>query len=30
MDQLAEQYKKENALRKKYKNELEDLKGSIR
>jgi chromosome segregation ATPase len=29
-DVLTEQYKKENALRKKYKNELEDLKGAIR
>jgi DNA repair exonuclease SbcCD ATPase subunit len=27
---LTEQYKKEGALRKKYKNELEDLKGAIR
>ena len=27
---LADQFKKENVLRKKYKNELEDLKGSIR
>jgi TRAP-type C4-dicarboxylate transport system substrate-binding protein len=26
-DVLAEQFKKETALRKKYKNELEDLKG---
>ena len=29
-DVLAEQYKKETNLRKKYKNELEDLKGAIR
>ena len=29
-DVLADQYKKETALRKKYKNELEDLKGAIR
>lgn len=29
-DQLTEQFKKETALRKKYKNELEDLKGAIR
>ena len=29
-DLLAEQFKKESALRKKYKNELEDLKGAIR
>lgn len=27
---LSEQFKKESALRKKYKNELEDLKGAIR
>ena len=27
---LSEQFKKENALRKKYKNELEDIKGAIR
>lgn len=29
-DVLAEQFKKETTLRKKYKNELEDLKGAIR
>jgi DNA replication protein DnaC len=29
-DLLAEQFKKETTLRKKYKNELEDLKGAIR
>lgn len=29
-DMLAEQFKKETTLRKKYKNELEDLKGAIR
>ena len=29
-DLLSEQFKKETALRKKYKNELEDLKGAIR
>ena len=29
-DLLADQFKKESALRKKYKNELEDLKGAIR
>ncbi|KAJ1432228.1 P-loop containing nucleoside triphosphate hydrolase protein [Ochromonadaceae sp. CCMP2298] len=29
-DQLAEAFKKESGLRKKYKNELEDLKGAIR
>ena len=29
-DILAEQFKKETTLRKKYKNELEDLKGAIR
>jgi hypothetical protein len=29
-DTLAEQFTKESALRKKYKNELEDLKGAIR
>lgn len=29
-DILTEQFKKESGLRKKYKNELEDLKGSIR
>ena len=29
-DLLAEQFKKENVLRKRYKNELEDLKGAIR
>lgn len=29
-DMLTEQFKKEQALRKKYKNELEDLKGAIR
>jgi len=29
-DLLTEQFKKETALRKKYKNELEDLKGAIR
>eukprot|EP00600_Ochromonadales_sp_CCMP1393_P009763 CAMPEP_0174963216 /NCGR_PEP_ID=MMETSP0004_2-20121128/5205_1 /TAXON_ID=420556 /ORGANISM="Ochromonas sp., Strain CCMP1393" /LENGTH=1919 /DNA_ID=CAMNT_0016211813 /DNA_START=58 /DNA_END=5817 /DNA_ORIENTATION=- len=29
-DTLADQFKKETALRKKYKNELEDLKGAIR
>ena len=27
---LTEQFKKEQTLRKKYKNELEDLKGAIR
>jgi hypothetical protein len=27
---ISEQFKKETALRKKYKNELEDLKGAIR
>ena len=30
IERLGEQYKKESALRKKYKNELEDLKGAIR
>jgi DNA primase catalytic subunit len=30
IDQLTAQYKKEATLRKKYKNELEDLKGAIR
>lgn len=29
-DILLEQFKKENNLRKKYKNELEDLKGAVR
>ena len=29
-DMLAEMFKKETTLRKKYKNELEDLKGAIR
>ena len=27
---ISDQFKKETALRKKYKNELEDLKGAIR
>lgn len=30
LDVLQDQFKKETALRKKYKNELEDLKGAIR
>ena len=30
LELLTEQFKKETALRKKYKNELEDLKGAIR
>lgn len=30
IQRLTEQYKKEGMLRKKYKNELEDLKGAIR